>query len=68
MHYNENWQTLPKDAYAPFLAMAQGEHDYLVEVFPIGTEEFGILMTIGAEEGAIYITREQARIFFNFAN
>lgn len=50
--------------HQPFQAMAQGEHDYSVDVFPIAHPTYGTLMVIGAQEGAIYITREQAKEFF----
>ncbi len=55
-------------AHAPFKAMAQGEVDYSVDVFPIESTEFGSMMTIGAQEGAIYITKEQAMQFWNLAD
>lgn len=56
----------PVIRYEKFQAMAQGKVDYTLPVFPIGKEndEFGTMMVIGADEGAIYITREQAMKFF----
>lgn len=47
-----------------FTAMAQGEYDYGVDVICINSEEFGDMMKIMAQEGAIYITKDQAQKFF----
>ena len=47
-----------------FIAMAQGEVDYGVDVICINSEEFGDMMTIMAQEGAFYITKDQAHKFF----
>jgi hypothetical protein len=47
-----------------FLAIAQGIADGIVPVFAIESENFDTLMTIGTEDGYIYITKEQARVFF----
>lgn len=47
-----------------FLAMAQGKNDYSVHAFPTTSKEFGTMITLGAEEGAIYITKAQAMEFF----
>ena len=42
-----------------FTADAQGEHDYTVPVFEVNND-----MVIGTEDGAVYITKEQAMKFF----
>lgn len=52
---------LPTEPYGSFLANAQGAGDYQVEVVKVNNK-----MTICAEEGAIYITKEQAAKFFGF--
>lgn len=52
---------LPTEPYGSFLANAQGGGDYQVEVVKVNDK-----MTICAEEGAIYITKEQAAKFFGF--
>jgi hypothetical protein len=51
----------PTEPYGSFLANAQGEGDYQVEVVKVNDK-----MTICAEECAIYITKEQAAKFFGF--
>lgn len=52
---------LPTEPYGSFLANAQGAGDFQVEVVNVNNK-----MTICAEEGAIYITKEQAAKFFGF--
>ena len=52
---------LSTEPYGSFLANAQGAGDYQVEVVKVNDK-----MTICAEEGAIYITKEQAAKFFGF--
>jgi len=55
----------PEGELQPFMAMAQGAVDYAVEVVPIKSENYGDLMTVIATEEAIYITKDQAKRFFN---
>lgn len=50
-----------------FQAMAQGATDYTVAVEELYIPNRGPVMAIFATEEVIYITREQARKFFNFA-
>lgn len=47
-----------------FLAMAQGIVDFSVQVFPSYVEEYGTMMVIPTSDGFVYITKEQARVFF----
>lgn len=49
-----------------FKAMAQGKADYEVEVIPVSDGKHGTMMCVCTEEGAIYITKEQAKGFFGF--
>jgi len=49
--------------YEDFIANAQGIVDYTVPVFVIND-----MMTIATEDGAVYITKEQAMKFFNLVN
>lgn len=51
-----------------FKAMAQGLCDYTVDVFPIESQEYGTLMTIGAQEGAIYVTKAQEMAFWGLTD
>ncbi len=47
-----------------FLAMTQGKVDFSVPVLPGYVEEYGIMMVIATSDGYVYITKEQARVFF----
>ena len=48
-----------------FKALAQGKSDYEVEVIPIKSNgRFGTMMCVCADEGAIYVTKQQAKEFF----
>lgn len=58
-----NHDVSPKP-YDAFLVMVQGKYDYTLEAFCIYSKEYGRMMVIGSEEGAIYVTREQAKAFF----
>lgn len=52
--------------YEEFTAMTQGiVEDYNTNVIPIETDDYGTMMCICSEEGAIYITKDQAIKFFN---
>jgi hypothetical protein len=65
IHLTKITEHLPTKFNEPFKAMAQGICDYSVDVIPLkGKDEFGTMMCVCAEEGAIYITKEQAKIFF----
>jgi len=44
--------------------MAQGKVDYELEVIRVYTKQSGDMMTIVTEEGAIYVTKEQAMKFW----
>ena len=56
---------LSTNKFGDFLVMCQGEHDYSTLAFRIdGNPEYGTMLCIGAQEGAIYVTREQAKAFF----
>lgn len=57
-------QTQPRFPFLSFKALAQGEVDYAVDVIHTRLPGQGDRMTICAQEGAIYITREQAKAFF----
>jgi hypothetical protein len=51
-----------------FKAMAQGRVDYSVDVIPVESNgNFGTMMGICTEEGAVYITKQQAKEFFGFS-
>ena len=51
-----------------FQVMAQGQHDYELPAFPINTPNHGTCLVIGAQEGAIYLTKAQAMAFFNLVD
>jgi len=57
---------LPMHPYGDFRAMAQdATSDYTVDAFVVhGRHED--LLCLATKEGPVYITREQARLFFNF--
>lgn len=56
----------PTPPYQSFQAMAQGAMvDGSVEVFPINSNNHGTMMCIGTEFGPVYITKEQAKTFFD---
>lgn len=44
--------------------MAQGRFDYELPAIRINSEKHGDMLTIMAEEGAIYVTKEQAMKFW----
>ena len=44
--------------------MAQGKHDYELPAIRINSEKHGDMMVIMSEEGAIYVTKEQAMKFW----
>lgn len=48
-----------------FIAMSQGRVDFGTEVIPIQGEEHGCMMCVCSEEAAIYITKEQAKLFWD---
>jgi hypothetical protein len=58
---------VPESAWRVFDAMAQGKVDYTVPVDCIQSDTHGPMMAIMAQEGVIYITREQAMAFFGLA-
>ena len=58
-------QDIPITPETGFKVMAQGVVDYQLEAIPISCEDFGTMICICSEEGAIYITRDQAKAFFN---
>lgn len=60
-------ELLPEYPYTEFFCMTQGVQDYWTKVIPLESKEHGTMMVICAEEGAIYITREQAQEFFGFS-
>ncbi len=62
----ENLPSIPQAKGDSFIAIAQGACDYSVEVIPVGREDekFGQMMCLCTQEGAIYITKEQAKAFF----
>ena len=65
----EEYETVPKEPYGDFLAMVQGEHDYLIEAFSIDCgPKYGRVLTLGTKEGAVYITHDQAKAFFGFTD
>jgi hypothetical protein len=55
----------PEGELQPFMAMAQGEVDYAVKVIPMKSEQYGDLMVVMATEEAVYVTKDQAKRFFN---
>ena len=59
MSYHE----VPDETFGEFLVQAQGRCDFMVDVIPITTDQ-GRSMVICAKEGAIYVSREQAKAFF----
>jgi hypothetical protein len=56
--------TIPSVHEGEFKAMAQGRTDYIVDVFLTNTLH-GKFMTIAGTEEAIYISKEQAKAFFD---
>jgi hypothetical protein len=56
---------IPEGELQPFMAMAQGVVDYAVEVVPMKSEQYGDLMAVIATAEAVYITKDQAKRFFN---
>ena len=54
----------PTKEHEEFKAVCQGEVDWTVQVVHGNMKDLGHCMVIGTEEGAIYITKEQAKIFF----
>ncbi len=56
---------VPTEKYGDFSAMAQGQADYSIPVFPIYSDTFGMMMVIAATEEAVYITKEAAMAFFD---
>lgn len=54
----------PECVGGEFRVMAQGRFDYTIPVMSMSTPQFGQMLTIMAEEGAIYVTRDQAKAFF----
>jgi hypothetical protein len=57
---------VPK-VHGEFWAMAQGKADYVVPAFEVYHEKHGSMLAISTEEGAVYITREQAKVFFHLS-
>lgn len=58
--------TIPTKEGGDFWAMWQGQGDGLVRVLSIFQRDFGNMMVIPGPNGEVYITKEQARIFFGF--
>lgn len=58
------YKTCAAPVHQEIKLMAQGVTDYEVDAFPIRSEKHGVMLTIGAEEGAIYVTKAQAMEFF----
>jgi hypothetical protein len=56
-------QTVSPSLYEDFWCDAQGRCDFKLPVFSVNHKD-GKLMTIAAEECAIYITKEQAMAFY----
>lgn len=63
MKYN----TLPTDKHERFYADWQGANDGLKEVFPVYLKGTGTVMCVNTSDGYVYITREQARLFFDLS-
>jgi hypothetical protein len=67
IEHNDGWHTLPEKQYGSFLAMFQGAADGLTECYCLEPfNEYGPMMYINTSEGVVYITKEQARVFFGF--
>lgn len=58
--------TMPEGKHGAFRCLAQGACDYSLDVMSGDTKDYGIMMIIGATEEAVYISREQAAVFFGF--
>lgn len=58
-------QNIPTNPETGFKVMVQGVADYQLEAVPISCEDFGVMICICSEEGAIYITKDQAKAFFD---
>ena len=65
IEHNSGWHTTSESPGKPFLAMFQGMEDSLEEVTNQGTSEYGDLMCIVVGGGVVYITKEQAKAFFD---
>lgn len=48
--------------------MVQGRCDYSIDAIPVNGKLYGTLMCICADEGAIYVTKEQAKEFFGLVD
>jgi hypothetical protein len=69
IEHNTGYHTTPSELYGEFLAMYQGKGDGLEKVFSLKPfNEYGPLMIIPANDGVVYITREQAKAFFGFSD
>jgi len=53
--------------FEPFIAFAQGQTDYTVDVIRAHTED-GDMMAICTPDGAIYISKSQAMAFFGLTD
>lgn len=56
--------SLPTKENEQFMAVCQGVTDWAVQVAPGNMHGLGQCMVVCTEDAAIYITKEQARIFF----
>jgi hypothetical protein len=59
----ESSSYIPKDKHEDFDVMAQGNSDFTMKAFPVCGKD-GMMLVIDTSEGAAYITKEQAMIFF----
>lgn len=59
--------SIPEHKHGTCRVMMQGEFDSVLEALPIGKEddEYGTMLTIASNEGAIYVTKDQAKAFFD---
>lgn len=59
---NNNKQTTIPDRIS---LNAQSQVDYVVEAFPVMLDDGSYMMGIATEVGCVYVTKEQAKLFFN---
>lgn len=50
--------------HSEFNIICQGSVDFALPVIPVNLKEYGIVMCVVTKEGALYITKEQAKEFF----
>jgi hypothetical protein len=60
-------QKISPEPYADFWCDAQGMVDFIVPAFSVNLKD-GKCLVIASEEGAIYLTKEQAMAFYDLVS